>query len=122
MAYERRRRRGDSLDSTGAFSSAMKRIDYRLTAAVLIQEASYPSRTGLRDPGSFHAVGEGCASLVSLSQFGTYMRRQVTASTEIERAFKILADYQAASGGGAGAYGLVDEDGSSSMIDAPMVR
>lgn len=34
----------------------------------------------------------------------------------------MLSQYEAASGKGAGAYGLVGEDGSSSMIDAPMVR
>lgn len=33
----------------------------------------------------------------------------------------MLAEYEAASGGGAGAYGLQGETGSLEMVDAPMV-
>lgn len=43
-------------------------------------------------------------------------------TTEIDRALRMLTQYDAASGGGAGAYGLEDEGGSLDMIDAPMVR
>ncbi|CEQ40193.1 SPOSA6832_01763 [Sporobolomyces salmonicolor] len=38
----------------------------------------------------------------------------------IERALAILSQYEAARSSGAGAYGLENADGSSSMIDAPM--
>lgn len=40
---------------------------------------------------------------------------------EIDRALRMLAQYDSASGGGAGAYGLAGEGGSLDMIDAPMV-
>lgn len=45
------------------------------------------------------------------------------AHAEIERAQRILAQYDAAArDAGRGAYGLVGEDGSVEMMDAPMVR
>ncbi|GAA6015472.1 hypothetical protein JCM11491_004363 [Sporobolomyces phaffii] len=40
---------------------------------------------------------------------------------EIERALKILSNYDSLSTAGAGAYGLANQDGSTSMIDAPML-
>ncbi|GAA5833027.1 hypothetical protein JCM3766R1_000403 [Sporobolomyces carnicolor] len=41
--------------------------------------------------------------------------------SEIERALAILANYESVSASGAGAYGLENQDGSTSMIDAPML-
>ncbi|GAA5879134.1 hypothetical protein JCM16303_001310 [Sporobolomyces ruberrimus] len=41
--------------------------------------------------------------------------------SEIQRALDILSNYAALSSKGAGAYGLANQDGSTSMIDAPML-
>ncbi|SCZ88844.1 BZ3501_MvSof-1269-A2-R1_Chr10-2g02688 [Microbotryum saponariae] len=55
-------------------------------------------------------------------EVGGLLLKRFTCGTDIERATRILEQYNVASLGGAGAYGLVGEDGNSAMIDAPMRR
>ncbi|KAK4050347.1 ERMES complex subunit [Microbotryomycetes sp. JL221] len=54
------------------------------------------------------------------AQVATIQRSYTPSETEIQRAQKILAQYSEASDRGRGAYGLEADDGSLSMIDAPM--
>ncbi|KDE03118.1 hypothetical protein MVLG_06379 [Microbotryum lychnidis-dioicae p1A1 Lamole] len=55
------------------------------------------------------------------NQVETVQKCFTPSEKDIERATRILEQYNVASLGGAGAYGLIGEDGNSAMIDAPML-
>ncbi|GAA5974510.1 hypothetical protein JCM11641_002065 [Rhodosporidiobolus odoratus] len=67
------------------------------------------------------AWGFSGKQVIHPSQVETVQRTFSPSLAEIERALRILEEYEAARAKGAGAYGLKEDDGGTVMIDAPML-
>ncbi|KAM0790081.1 hypothetical protein ACM66B_005409 [Microbotryomycetes sp. NB124-2] len=80
------------------------------------------AENGLRDESEEgRRLGFDGKQAIHPAQVATIQRAFTPSEKEIERAAQMLSQYDVASGKGSGAYGLQAEDGSTSMIDAPML-